>query len=228
MSTRGAYAKPLSSLRKNVLAACLSLRTLHQNIEDVPLLIHGPLEVVPPTMNREQDLIQMPLITWPGTSTAQLIGVLLAKLATPFPDRLVGHDHATDEQKLLYISVTEAEPVVQPHAMANDLSREAVVLISMSQWCAHDASIAHHAGTDKPLNKLTMPEWTQRFAGAHLLRACVREEAGEPGEAVRFHGATLATADDRILAWWGTLRRHDARQGERPRRGAAMASRQRL
>jgi PIN domain nuclease of toxin-antitoxin system len=26
------------------------------------------------------------------------------------------------------------------------------------------------------------------------------------------HGATLVTADDRILAWSGTLRRHDARQ----------------
>jgi PIN domain nuclease of toxin-antitoxin system len=25
------------------------------------------------------------------------------------------------------------------------------------------------------------------------------------------HGATLVTADDRILAWSGTLRRHDAR-----------------
>jgi hypothetical protein len=26
------------------------------------------------------------------------------------------------------------------------------------------------------------------------------------------HGATLVTADDRILAWSGTLQRHDARQ----------------
>ena len=26
------------------------------------------------------------------------------------------------------------------------------------------------------------------------------------------HGATLVTADDRILTWSGTLRRHDARQ----------------
>jgi hypothetical protein len=29
---------------------------------------------------------------------------------------------------------------------------------------------------------------------------------------VYVHGATLVTGDDRILAWSGTLRRHDARQ----------------
>jgi hypothetical protein len=51
-------------------------------------------------------LIQKPLIARPATSTAQLIGILLAKLAKPFPDRLVGHGHATDEQKFLHISVT--------------------------------------------------------------------------------------------------------------------------
>jgi hypothetical protein len=134
--------------------------TLHQNIEDVPVLVHGSPEIVPSTMNREKYLIPMPLIARPGTSTAQLIGVLLAKLATPFPDRLVGHDHAADAQKLLHISVTEAEPVVQPHAMATDLSWEAVVLVSMSQWCSHEASITHQAGTDKLLNKVTMPHST--------------------------------------------------------------------
>lgn len=41
-------------------------------------------------------------------------------------------------------------------------------------------------------------------------------------------GATLITADDRILAWSGPLRRHDARQQERPRPGAAMVSPQGL
>jgi hypothetical protein len=90
--------------------------------------------------------IQMPLIAWPGTSIAQLIGVLLAKLATPFPDRLVGHGHATDEHKLLHISVTEAEPEVQPHAMADDFGRETVVLVTGSRWGTHTPSMAHHVG----------------------------------------------------------------------------------
>jgi hypothetical protein len=108
-------------------------------------------------MEREQDFIQMPLIARPGTSTAPLIGLLPAKRATPFPDRLVGHNHATDDQQLLPILVPAAAPVVQPQAMANDRGREAGGLGSRSRWYAHEASIAHQAGTDKPLNKLTMP-----------------------------------------------------------------------
>jgi hypothetical protein len=48
--------------------------TLRQDIEDVPLLIHGPPEIVPLTVNREKDLIQRPFIARSGTSTAQLSG----------------------------------------------------------------------------------------------------------------------------------------------------------
>jgi SOS-response transcriptional repressor LexA len=100
----------------------------------------------------------VPLIAWLGTSAPQLIGVLLAKLATPSSDRLVGHDHATDEQEFLHIAVAEAEPVVQPDAMADNFGRKAVVLIAVGGWCVHTTSMSHHAqAVQVALNKLTTP-----------------------------------------------------------------------
>ena len=51
----------------------------------------------------------MPRITRYRTPTAQLISVRLTKLATLYPNCLVGQDHTTDEQAFLHIPVTEAD-----------------------------------------------------------------------------------------------------------------------
>ena len=74
-----------------------------------------------------------------------MIGVLLAKRAAPLPDRFIGHDDAAGEQQLFDVAVAETEAEVQPNAMADDLSWKAVMLVSISRWCAHEASIAHRA-----------------------------------------------------------------------------------
>jgi hypothetical protein len=50
----------------------------------------------------------------------------------PFANSFIGHEHATDEQEFLHIAIAEAEPVVQPDTMADDLDREAVMLIAVS------------------------------------------------------------------------------------------------
>jgi hypothetical protein len=67
----------VEELPKERLGGCFVPVALYQNIEHGTLLIDGPPEVVPLPMNREKDLIQMPLVAWPRT-TAELIGVLSA------------------------------------------------------------------------------------------------------------------------------------------------------
>jgi hypothetical protein len=80
-------------------------------------------------VDRQKYFIQVLLITGQRTPTQQLIGVRLAKLAAPFADDLVRHNHPTDEPQLRYTPLAEAEPVLQPDAVADDLRREAVVLV---------------------------------------------------------------------------------------------------
>jgi hypothetical protein len=65
----------------------------------------------------------------PCTAAAQLIGVLLAKFTTPFADRLIGHHHAALQQYFFHIPEAQAEPEVQSHAMTDDCSGKAVVLV---------------------------------------------------------------------------------------------------
>jgi hypothetical protein len=39
--------------------------------------------------------------------------------------------------------------------VADDLDREAVVLVAIEAWCVHAPSMAQQVSADKPLNKLT-------------------------------------------------------------------------
>src|SRR5262249_47868531 len=41
-------------------------------------------------LDRQKHLIKMPLVAGPRTAATQLIGILLAKFATPFADGLIG------------------------------------------------------------------------------------------------------------------------------------------
>jgi Lipocalin-like domain len=52
--------------------------------------------------------------------------------------------------------------------MGDDLSREAVVLVSMSQWCAHEASIAHRARATQVIQQVDNAAATPTFADQEL------------------------------------------------------------
>src|SRR6266511_2995886 len=61
--------------------------TLHQNIQHVPVLINGPPPIVLFRIDREEDLIEMPLVTGLCPPSAQLVSILLAKCAATLADR---------------------------------------------------------------------------------------------------------------------------------------------
>jgi hypothetical protein len=89
--------------------------------------------------------------------TPTLVGVPLGEFPTLLADGRIGDSEATNKEQLLDIPVAEAEPVIPPHAMANDLGRETVVPVAVDGYRADAASIAHLAG----LNKLTKPHAAQ-------------------------------------------------------------------
>jgi hypothetical protein len=90
-------------LAKEPLCGPLVLAALHQDNQHVPLLIHGTLQIVTFSLDRQKHLVHMPLVARPGASAAQLIRVLLAKLAAPLADGFIGHDHSTFKQELFHI-----------------------------------------------------------------------------------------------------------------------------
>jgi hypothetical protein len=84
----------------------------------------------------EKHLIQVPLVAWLSTSTLELIRVVLPKFQTLLADSLMGHVDAAFAQQFLHVAVAEREVIIQPDAMADDLAREAVILVvvRVSGW----------------------------------------------------------------------------------------------
>jgi hypothetical protein len=148
----------LEQLAGEFLGRVLVAPALYKNIQDVPSLIHRPPQIITLTVECERDFIQVPLVTWPGASMAELIGIFLAKLAAPLPDRLVGHRDAAGKQELFHVPITEAETEIQPDRVPDNLGREAVVLTAVGGlWCVHTTRMSHAAAAEQVDNASTIP-----------------------------------------------------------------------
>jgi hypothetical protein len=146
--------RAFAQLTEEFLGGFLVALALHQDVEDVAVLIDRPPEVMPLSTHRAKHLVEVPRVTRSGAPATPLICVRLAKFATPLADRFVRHTDAAGTQQFFDIPVAEAKPVVQSHAMTDDLGWEAVSLRAV-RWgrYVHTTSMSHL----KELNKLTMP-----------------------------------------------------------------------
>jgi len=104
--------QPLEQLAKELLRRVLIAAALHQDVEDVVVLIYRSPEVMAFAIDRKKHLIEVPLVPWLGTSTLQPIRIILPKLETPLADGLVRHGDAAFEQELLYIAVAQREAII--------------------------------------------------------------------------------------------------------------------
>jgi hypothetical protein len=102
---------------------------LHQNIQHLPVLIHGPPKIVLCTIDGEDDFIEMPLVTGLCSPSAQLIGVRLAKSAAPLPDRFIGEYDPARCQQFFQVAIAEGEAILEPNRVTNNLGRETIPLV---------------------------------------------------------------------------------------------------
>src|SRR5262245_18718770 len=91
---------------------------------------------MPLTIDRQEDLVKVPLVPWLGASMLQLIGVVLPKLQTPLADGFMGDVNPAFEQQFLHIAIAQGEAVVEPDPMANDFAGKAVIFVALgvSGW----------------------------------------------------------------------------------------------
>ena len=128
MITRGTYIA-LEQLAEELLRRVLVPAALHQDIEDIAVLIHRPPQVMAFTIDGEEHLIQMPLVARPGRRRRSSLAYAWPNFRHHLADGFVGDDDPTGEQQLFDISIAEAEAEIEPDAVADDLGREAMVLI---------------------------------------------------------------------------------------------------
>ena len=133
--------QPLQQSAKEALGGFGIPPRLHENVEYNTILIHGAPEEVLHPLDANKYLVHVPLIPrlWPAA--AQTVGEALAELLAPAPHRLIGDDDAPLSQKELNVPQAEAEHVIQPDGMADDLGGKAVAVVRVGRRL-HVASLA--------------------------------------------------------------------------------------
>ena len=94
---------------------------LHQDVDYVAVLIDRTPEIFQFTVDSKEDLVQMPVVAELALSSLQLANIVGAELLTPPPDRFIGYEDASFRQKILDVSKADAETMVGPDRVNDDL-----------------------------------------------------------------------------------------------------------
>ena len=114
---------------------CLGIAPgLNKDIEHNSMLIDGPPEIMLDALDTDEDLIHVPLVAGSWPTPAQSVGKTRCKFLAPAPHRLVGDRNTAFRQDQLYIAQAEAEDVVQPNSVADDLGREPMTIVRIGRW----------------------------------------------------------------------------------------------
>jgi hypothetical protein len=108
---------------------------LDEDIDQVPVLIHGAPQILALTVDRDEDFVQEPRIAESTLSSLQPSGVVEAELPAPLPHGFIRHDDAPFGQQIINISEAQAVSMVEPHGVAHDVGRKAVPQIPGSASC---------------------------------------------------------------------------------------------
>jgi hypothetical protein len=132
-------------LAKELLRRSLVAMTLHEDIEDLTLCLHGSSQVILLVFDGDHPLVQMPFISRLGATMPNLMGVSLSKLFTPFADGLIRHLNAPIEHHFLDVAVAQRKGVVEPDTVTNDLNGKAVIFVTDAHSLAlTDADKGYH------------------------------------------------------------------------------------
>ena len=103
---------------------------LDEDVDDVAILIDGTPEIVPLSLDGDEDLVQVLCVAQPALSTLEPASVFRAELDAPKPDCFVGHRDAALGQEIFYIAKAHTESMVQPYGVADDLGRESISMVA--------------------------------------------------------------------------------------------------
>jgi hypothetical protein len=111
---------------------------LNEDVEHNAVLVHGTPKIMLSALDPDENPIK---VTGTRTTAAQAVGQALAEFFTPASNGLVGDDNAPLGQNLLHIPQAEAEHVIEPDSMRDDLGGKAMAVVRVG-WRLHAISLA--------------------------------------------------------------------------------------
>ena len=107
---------------------------LNKDVEDNAVLIDGTPEIVLHPLDPDEHFIHVPLVPGSWPAAAHAIGETLAEFLAPAPHCLIGDHDAPLSQEQLDVTQAEAEHVIQPYSMADELGRKAMAVMRVGWW----------------------------------------------------------------------------------------------
>ena len=111
-----------------------------RDIEHNAILINGAPEIMLHALDADEDFVHMPLVARPWPAAAQAVSKTGGELVAPAAHGLIGDDDTPLGQDQLNIAQTEAEYVMQPNSVADDLGGKPMAVVRVG-WQLHAASL---------------------------------------------------------------------------------------
>src|SRR5260370_24328956 len=108
---------------------------LHQDIQDVSILINSSPQIVGFAVDFQIHLVHMPCVSRFRTATAQLVGIHLPKFQEPLTHCFMRHHDSALCQKFFDIAKAERKAEIEPNRVADDAQEGSESLCSSQQSC---------------------------------------------------------------------------------------------
>ena len=116
--------QPVQEALEETLGGRAVSTILYQNVEYHPVLVDCAPQIVQHAADADEHLIKMPGIAGLRSAPAQPPGKVSTELQAPMPDALMGHHDAAFGEDQFDVPQAEAEDVIQPDGVADDLGRK--------------------------------------------------------------------------------------------------------
>jgi hypothetical protein len=126
---RSTFCKLLRSCQKKRFAAVASRRGLNKDVEYNPVLIDGAPETVLHALDPGRTLRPCECVSRLRLAATHTVGESRSEFLAPVPHRLIGDDNTALRQKQLDTAQTEAEDVVQPNDVSDDLGGAPMTIV---------------------------------------------------------------------------------------------------
>jgi hypothetical protein len=117
--------KPFEKAR----SCCTIALGLEIHVNDFPILVNCPPEIVLLTFDLHEDFIDEECITITTVLSFKSPGVHSPELDTPQANRFAADGDASLSQQIFNISMAEIKSIVEPDGITNDIGRESVAFV---------------------------------------------------------------------------------------------------
>ena len=111
---------------KESLCRTLITMRLDQNVDHVAVLIHGTPEILLLAVDSHEHLVQVPVVAQPSLASLQFPSIVRTEFLTPLSNRLIRDNDSALGEKIFDISKAQAEAMVNPDRITDDLGRETI------------------------------------------------------------------------------------------------------